>query len=306
MVGNTSEGTAGGVLFLDAQELAAKPGALAPSRLWKLARRKPLGAISLVLLVAIWALCLLAPAIAPYHYDALYTAPRLTAPSGAHLFGTDESGRDVFSRLLFAGRLSLTLSLAATAAGVVVAVLFGVVSGYAAGLFDLIFQRVTDTLQALPVLVILLVLAALFHGDRVIILIAVALLFAPAGGRLFRSATLAMRGQPFVEAARVVGASPRRIMMLHILPNIFPLIIVIATASVGANLLLLAALSFLGFINGDYPDWGTMLNISASNYMVSAPWLIIAPGLAITLAVLAYNLLGDSLRDILDPRLRGS
>src|SRR6185437_4555672 len=239
-------------------------------------------------------------------YDQLYTAPRLLAPTSAHIFGTDESGRDVFSRLLFAGRLSLTLSLVTTVGGVALAVLVGVVSGYAAGWFDLIFQRITDACQALPILVILLVLAALYQGNRVIVLTAIALLFAPAAGRLFRSATLVLRDQPFIEAARVVGASPMRVILTHIMPNLYPLIIVFATAYVGFNLLLLAVLSFLGFINGDYPDWGSMLNLSASSYMVSAPWLVLAPGAAITLAVLAYNLLGDSLRDILDPRLRGS
>jgi peptide/nickel transport system permease protein len=190
--------------------------------------------------------------------------------------------------------------------GVAAAVVLGVVSGYAAGWFDLIFQRITDAVQALPTLVILLVLAALFKGDPVIILIAVALLFAPFGGRLFRSSALALRSQPFVESARVLGASPLRIILSHIMPNVYPLIIVVATSFVGFNLLLLATLSFLGFINADYPDWGTMLNLSAANYMVSAPWLVIAPGAAITLSVLAYNLLGDSLRDILDPRLHGS
>src|SRR5579859_509981 len=284
----------------------ARASLLTPSRLLGLARRKPLGAAALVLLVVIWALCLLAPLIAPYGYDQLFTAPRLMAPSSAHIFGTDESGRDVFSRLLFAGRLSLTLSLATTVFGVALAVLFGVVSGYAAGWFDLVFQRITDAAQALPVLVILLVLAALYQGSRVVIVTAVALLFAPAAGRLFRSATLALRDQPFVEAARVTGASPLRIVITHVMPNLYPLIIVFATAYVGANILLLAVLSFLGFINGDYPDWGSMLNLSAATYMVTAPWLVLAPGIAITLAVLAYNLLGDSLRDILYPRLRGS
>jgi peptide/nickel transport system permease protein len=259
-----------------------------------------------VALIALWVVCLLAPILAPFGYDQLFTAPRLLAPSSAHLFGTDESGRDVLSRLLYAGRLSLAISLGATVFGVGLAIVLGVISGYAAGLFDLIFQRVTDAVQALPALVILLVLAAMFKGDRIIILTAVSLLFAPAGGRLFRSATLALREQPFVEAARVVGASPQRVVLSHVLPNVFPLIIVYATAVVGANLLLLATLSFLGFINGDYPDWGTMLNLSAASYMVTAPWLVIAPGAAITLAVLAYNLLGDTLRDVLDPRLRGS
>lgn len=287
-------------------EGAGRLGWLAPSRLLRLARRKPLGAVALLVLILIWALCLLAPVIAPFGYDQLFVAPRLLGPSAAHLFGTDESGRDVLSRLLYAGRLSLVLSLAATALGVGLSLLFGVISGYAAGWFDLGFQRISDALQALPALVVLLVLAALFKGDRVIILVAVSVLFAPTGGRLFRSATFALREQPFVEAARVVGASPRRIVLSHVLPNLYPLVIVYATAVAGTLLLLLAALSFLGLINGDYPDWGSMLNLSAASYMVSAPWLVIAPGAAITLAVLGYNLLGDALRDILDPRLRGS
>jgi peptide/nickel transport system permease protein len=307
MVGETSDATVqGGALRLAAGEAGTRPGLLAPARLLRLARSKPLGVVALSVLVVIWGACLLAPLLAPFGYDDLFTAPRLTAPSAEHWLGTDESGRDVLSRLLYGGRLSLTLSLAATAGGVAAAVAFGVVSGYAAGWFDLIFQRISDAFQALPTLVILLVLAALFKGDPVIILIAVALLFAPAGGRLFRSATLTLREQPFVEAAKVVGASPVRIVWFHIMPNIVPLIIVVLTSFVGFNLLLLATLSFLGFINADYPDWGTMLNLSAANYMVSAPWLVLAPGAAITISVLAYNLLGDSLRDILDPRLRGS
>lgn len=275
-------------------------------RLARLAHRKPLGTISLIVLIVLWGACLLAPVIAPYGYDTLYTAPRLSAPSLAHLFGTDESGRDVLSRVLYGGRLSLSLSLAATLAGIVLSVLTGVTSGYVLGAFDLIFQRIVDALQALPSLVVLLVIGALFYGNRLVVLIAVAVLFAPIGGRLYRSAALTLRHQPFVEAARVLGASPWRILFRHILPNIYPLIIVVGTIYVGFNLLLLASLSFLGIINSDYPDWGTMLNLSASNYMVAAPWLVIAPGLAITLAVLAYNLLGDALRDLLDPRLRQS
>jgi peptide/nickel transport system permease protein len=307
MVGDAHESAIqGSVAPLNAYEPSERAGMFAPSHLLGLARRKPLGVAAFALLLVLWVLCLLAPVIAPYGYDQLYTAPRLLAPTSAHIFGTDESGRDVFSRLLFAGRLSLVLSLVTTVGGVALAVLVGVVSGYAAGWFDLIFQRITDACQALPILVILLVLAALYQGNRVIVLTAIALLFAPAAGRLFRSATLVLRDQPFIEAARVVGASPMRVILTHIMPNLYPLIIVFATAYVGFNLLLLAVLSFLGFINGDYPDWGSMLNLSASSYMVSAPWLVLAPGAAITLAVLAYNLLGDSLRDILDPRLRGS
>jgi peptide/nickel transport system permease protein len=270
------------------------------------ARRKPLGVAAFVVLVAMWGACLLAPVIAPYGYDELFTAPRLSAPSAAHWLGTDQSGRDVLSRVLYGGRLTLTISLVATATGIILAVATGVISGYILGLFDLLFQRAVDALQALPALVVLLVIGSLFYGNRVVVMFAVAVLFAPIGGRLFRSAALTVRNQPFVEAAEVIGASPPRILLLHVLPNIFPLIIVISTVYVGFNLLLLASLSFLGIINADYPDWGTMLNVSAASYMVSAPWLVIAPGLAITVAVLAYNLLGDALRDVLDPRLRST
>lgn len=298
------QGTDPSVLVLPREGHGESRIAYRLGRLLHLARRKPLGTASLILLLVLWAVCLLAPLIAPYGYDTLYTAPRLSAPSVAHLFGTDESGRDVLSRILYGGRLSLTLSFAATLAGIVIAVLTGVISGYVLGTFDLVFQRVVDALQALPALVILLVLGALFYGNRTVVLFAVAVLFAPVGGRIFRSATLTLRYQPFVEAARVIGASPLRILMRHILPNVFSLIIVVGTIYVGFNLLLLAALSFLGIINADYPDWGTMLNFSAANYMIAAPWLVIAPGMAITLAVLAYNLLGDAMRDILDPRLR--
>src|SRR5262245_21115363 len=188
-----------------------RAGVLAPSRMLHLARRKPLGAVALAVLLVLWGACLLAPALAPFGYDQIFTAPRLSSPSAEHWFGTDESGRDVLSRLLYGGRLSLTLSLAATLAGVALAVAVGVTSGYAAGWFDLIFQRLSDAVQSLPTLVILLVLAALFKGDPVIVLLAVALLFAPAGGRLFRSVTLTLRGQPFVESARVIGATPLRI-----------------------------------------------------------------------------------------------
>ncbi len=270
----------------------------------RLARKKPLGTVSLLLLVGIWAVCLLAPAIAPYRYDTMFTAPRLLAPTSSHLFGTDESGRDVLSRVLYGGRVTLTLSLGATALGTALAVVIGTISGYVLGTFDLIFQRVTDALQALPALIVLLVIGALFYGNRIIVLCAVAVLFAPGGGRLFRSAVLKIRSEPYVEAAATIGASHFRIITRHVLPNIAPLIIVVATVYIGANVLLLASLSFLGVINAEYPDWGTMLNVSAARYMVAAPWLVIAPGAAITLVVLAYNLLGDALRDILDPRLR--
>lgn len=269
----------------------------------RLAWKKPLGTISLILLVGIWIACFLAPVIAPYNYTTLFVGPKLAGPSAAHLFGTDQVGRDVLSRILYGGRLTLGLSAIATGVGMVMAIALGVASGYFLGLFDLIFQRVADAVQALPALVILLVIGALFQGNKTVVLGTVAVLFAPVGGRLFRASALTIRNEPFVEAAQSMGASHMRIMFKHVLPNVFPLIIVVGTVYIGYNILLLASLSFLGIINSDYPDWGTMLNLSAANYMIQGPWLVIFPAAAITLAVLAYNMLGDALRDILDPRL---
>jgi ABC-type dipeptide/oligopeptide/nickel transport system permease subunit len=268
------------------------------------ARQKPLGVVALALLAAIWLLCLLAPVIAPYPWNQVFAGPRLQAPSAEHLLGTDQVGQDVFSRLLYGGRLTLTVSLIATVAGVTLATVIGVLSGYALGTFDLLIQRLSDGVQAMPGLIVLMVVAAVFSGSLGWTMAMLVVLTAPSGARLLRSATLGVRQSQYIEAARTLGASHPRVLLRHILPNVAPLMIILFSLSAGANLLLLAALSFLGVINATYPDWGTMLNASAQTYMVGAPWLAVAPGLAISLTVLSYNLLGDMLRDVLDPRLR--
>jgi ABC-type dipeptide/oligopeptide/nickel transport system permease subunit len=268
------------------------------------ARQKPLGVVALALLAAIWLLCLFAPVIAPYPWNQVFAGPRLQAPSAAHLLGTDQVGQDVFSRLLYGGRLTLTISLVATVAGVTLATVIGVLSGYALGTFDLLIQRLSDGVQAMPGLIVLMVVAAVFSGSLGWTMAMLVVLTAPSGARLLRSATLGVRQSQYIEAARTLGASHPRVLLRHILPNVAPLMIILFSLSAGANLLLLAALSFLGVINATYPDWGTMLNASAQTYMVGAPWLAVAPGLAISLTVLSYNLLGDMLRDVLDPRLR--
>lgn len=272
-------------------------------RVFRWVAQQPLGAASILVLVALWTLCLLAPVIAPYGPTEVFTGPRLVGPSSAHLLGTDQGGGDVFSQILWGGRLTLVVSVVATVLGVVLSVAMGILSGYLLGTFDLLFQRLADAFQALPGIVVLLVLGSLFKGDRNIVLIAVAVLFAPFGGRIIRGQVLAIRGEAYIDAARALGASPVRIMGMHVLPNVAPLAIVLASIYVGFNLLLIAALSFLGVFSAAFPDWGSMLNVSAQSYMVQAPWLVLAPGLAITLAVAAYNLLGDALRDTLDPRL---
>lgn len=278
------------------------------SRLLRAARRKPLGTVSALILMAVWALALLSPVITPYEWDDLFTGDKLAGPTleGSHFFGTDNSGRDVFTRVLVGGRTTLTTSLIATIGGMALAGLFGVLSGYFLGLYDLIFQRVSDSLQALPGLVVLMVAAAAFNQSRTAVLIILMVLTAPAAGRVLRAQTLVLRNLAYIEAARSIGGSNSRIVLRHIVPNVLPLVIVIFTISIGGNMLILTTLSFLGVINPATPDWGGMLNVASQQYIVSAPWLAIFPGAAITLSVLSYNLLGDALRDVLDPRLRGS
>jgi peptide/nickel transport system permease protein len=276
--------------------------------LLRVAVKKPLGTLSLIVLIAITVACVAAPLIAPYGWDELFTGEKLAGPTtaGSHYFGTDQTGRDLYSRVLFGGRVTLATSFLATTGAIILATLLGVLSGYLLGLFDLVFQRISDGLQALPALVILMVIAAVFPQNRWAVIAALTVLAAPGGGRVLRSQTLVLRGQPYVEAAQLLGASHLRILVRHILPNLAPLMIILFTVAIGSNMLVLTSLAFLGVIDPSTPDWGSMLNTAAQQYLVVAPWMAIFPGAAITLSVLGYNLLGDALRDVLDPRLRGS
>lgn len=274
-------------------------------RLGRLARRKPLGTLSVIILAIMWLSAIFAPVIAPFHWRDVLSGPRLAPPDSFFWFGTDDVGRDVFSRVVWAGRLSLTVSFVATVIGTALGSLLGVLSGYYLGVFDLLWQRVMDAMQALPGLVLLMVLVQVLGTGLPIVAVALAILTVPASSRIIRSTVIAVRANPYIEAAQVVGAGNRRIMWRHILPNAFPPIVIIAALSLGGNLLLQASLSFLGLVSSEYPDWGSMLNSGARRFMESAPWLAIFPGLAITLTVFAYNMLGDTLRDVLDPRLRG-
>jgi peptide/nickel transport system permease protein len=273
-------------------------------RLGRLARRKPLGTLSVIILAVMWLTAAFAPLIAPYHWRDVLNGPRLIAPDSYYWFGTDDVGRDVFSRVVWAARLSLTVSFAATVIGTALGALLGIVSGYYLGIFDLLWQRVMDAMQALPGLVLLMVLVQVLGTGLPIVAVALAVLTVPGSSRIIRSTVIAIRANPYIEAAQVLGAGNVRIMWRHILPNAFPPIVIIAALSLGGNLLLQASLSFLGLVSSEYPDWGSMLNSGARRFMESAPWLAIFPGLAITLTVFAYNMLGDTLRDVLDPRLR--
>jgi ABC-type dipeptide/oligopeptide/nickel transport system permease subunit len=274
-------------------------------RLGRLARQKPLGTLAVLILAVMWLSAIFAPWVAPYYWRDVFSGPRLHEPDAYYWFGTDDVGRDVFSRIVWAGRLSLTISFAATVLGITLGSVAGVVSGYYMGWFDLIWQRLVDAMQALPGLVLLMVVVQVLGTGLPVVALALAVLTVPGSSRIIRATVISIRENPYIEAARVLGAGNGRVMLRHVLPNAFPPVLILAALSLGGNLLLQASLSFLGLVSSEYPDWGSMLNAGARRFMESAPWLAIFPGLAIMLTVFAYNMLGDTLRDVLDPRLRG-
>jgi peptide/nickel transport system permease protein len=229
----------------------------------------------------------------------------LLPPGHGHPLGADAMGRDIYSRIVYGARISLAVGLGSTALGSLFGVALGLASGYIGGWVDLIIQRVVDILQAMPLLVLALVMAAALGPALDNTIVAIAIPLIPYTARVIRSNTMALREQPFVEAARAVGMSEFRIAVRHVLPNTLAPLIVIATAQLGAAILTEASLSFLGLgVPEPHPSWGRMLSESAAEYVRTAPWLVIFPGLAISLAVFGTNLFGDALRDILDPRLR--
>ena len=233
------------------------------------------------------------------------SAVSLAPPSAMHWLGADFMGRDVYSRIVYGARISLAVGLGSTLLGCVFGVVLGLVSGYLGGWVDLIVQRVVDVLQALPLLVLALVMAASLGPALGNTIIAISIPLIPYVARVIRSNALALRELPFVEAARAVGMSEFRVAVVHVLPNTLAPLIVLATAQLGSAILTEASLSFLGLgIPEPYPSWGRMLSESAAEYVRSAPWLVIFPGIAISLTVFGTNLFGDALRDILDPRLR--
>jgi peptide/nickel transport system permease protein len=243
--------------------------------------------------------------IAVYSPTATDSAMRLIHPGTGHALGTDQMGRDIFARIIYGARISLAVGLGSTFLGSVFGVALGLTSGYLGGWVDLVIQRIIDVLQSVPLLVLALVMAAALGPALDNTIVAISIPLIPYTARVIRSNTLALREQPFVEAARAVGMSEFRIAVRHVLPNTVAPLIVIATAQLGAAILTEASLSFLGLgVPEPHPSWGRMLSESAAEYVRTAPWLVIFPGLAISLAVFGTNLFGDALRDILDPRLR--
>jgi peptide/nickel transport system permease protein len=270
-----------------------------------LARRYPLGAIGAGIVLVFVLTAAFADVIAPIDPTATNAKFSLAHPGGLFWLGTDFMGRDMYSRIVHGARISLAVGAGAMGLGAIVGITVGLASGYLGGWFDLLLQRLLDIMQALPLLVMAIVMAASLGPSMRNTIIAIAIPLVPTMARVVRSSTLSLREQPFVEAARAVGMGELRIAVRHVLPNTLAPLIVLATAQLGSAILVEAALSFLGLgIPEPHPSWGRMLSESAAEYFRTAPWLVIFPGVAISLTVFGTNLLGDALRDILDPRQR--
>jgi peptide/nickel transport system permease protein len=271
-----------------------------------LAQRYMLGTAGLIIMIMFVLAAVLADVICRVSPLTIDSAHALSAPNAQHWMGTDSFGRDVWSRIIHGARISLAVGIGSTALGSSIGVAVGLASGYLSGWVDLVFQRITDILQALPLLVLALVVTAALGPSLPNVIIAIAIPLIPTVARVIRANTLALRELPFVEAAKSIGMSEMRIALRHVLPNTLAPLIVLATAQLGSTILTEASLSFLGLgIPEPYPSWGRMLSESAAEYVRTAPWLVIFPGVAISLAVFGTNLFGDALRDILDPRQRG-
>jgi peptide/nickel transport system permease protein len=274
--------------------------------LLRFVRHQPLGAFAGVVVLALIFVAIFNDVIAPYRYDEINVFNRLQSPSSSHFFGTDNQGRDIFSRILYGAQTSVIIGFGAVAVSTVVASSIGIISGYYGGLFDLLFQRLVDTWQAFPGLIFLIFVVSIFGSDRLTLILALGLLFSAGSSRVIRSAAITIKQNPYVEAAKVLGANDRRIMLLHILPNVIPIILISISVQIGFVILIESTLSFLGFgIPPPFPSWGAMLQ-DGRPFMEQHPYLAIFPGAAIALTVYSLNMLGDAVRDVLDPRLRGA
>lgn len=274
--------------------------------LGQLVASKPLGAAGGVLLLMMVALALTAPWVSPFdpletHYDDI-----LLRPQWKYLLGTDNFGRDVLSRLIAGTRSALYVGVASVGIGVTAGGVLGIVSAFQGGWIDAITQRAMDGLLSFPTLVLALAIVALLGPHDINVIAAIAAVNAPVANRVLRSVTLSIKEEVYVEAARAIGASDARIVFRHIFPNVLAPYLIVVTGQLGAAIITAASLSFLGVASPPpEPSWGRMLSEGVRQFAERAPWLVIFPGIFISITVFGVNMLGDALRDILDPRLRG-
>jgi len=270
-------------------------------------RRSPLSAFWGCVAAAIILAAVSAPLLAPYEPLKSDFRAMSKPPDGRHYFGTDQIGRDVLSRVLYGSRASLTVAIGAVLFGTTLGALWGLASGYFGGRVDIVSQRIIEFLQSFPDLVLAMAIAMALGAGIGTVIVAIAITRIPFGGRVIRAVVLSLKEISYVEAARGLGASHLRIMLRHILPQCMAPYLILATTHLGVAIVIEAALGFLGVgIPPPTPTWGNMLADSLNAGLVPPWWLVLFPGLAITITVLAFNLLGDGIRDILDPRLRGA
>ena len=285
--------------------LATRHGA-ALDLLIRLVKEKPIGFTGGVIVLALLIIGILANVLAPYGFNEIILADRLSPPSSAHLLGTDNTGRDLLSRLIYGARISMVVGLVGAALHVLVGFLVGATSGFLGGKLDTAVQRVVDGIQCFPSLILYLTVMAVVGQGLLPVVLVLGLSSGVYGSRTIRSAVLGIKQNTYVEAAHALGARTSRTLVHHILPNIMPILIIEFTLAVGRMITAEAMLSFLGFgVPPPNPSWGGMLSDSGRRFMLQAPWMALWPGLALALAVYAVNMLGDALRDLWDPRLRG-
>lgn len=282
-------------------DTAATPARLSSVRILA---RNPLTVVSAVIVGLAVVVAVAGPWIAPYGVNAIDVAGQLQAPSAAHLFGTDELGRDVFSRVLLAAGASLSIAAAAVAFALIVGVVLGVAAGYRGGWLDTVLMRIVDVMFAFPVLLLALAIVAIFQPGMLTTTIAIGVVYTPIFARIARASALSVRVSPFVQVSQTMGTPGIQIVLRHVLPNIAGPLVVQTSLSLAFAILSEAALSFLGLgIQPPAPSWGGML-FAAQGFLTQAWWMSVFPGAAIFVTALAFNLFGDGLRDVLDPRQR--
>ena len=272
----------------------------------RLIKEKPLGTVGGVIVLLLVLVAILADILAPYGMNETILIDRMMAPSAEHLMGTDNVGRDLLSRVIYGARVSVYVGLAAAGLATLVATIIGVISGFLGGKVDIAIQRFVDAWMALPALLLYLTIMAILGPGLWQVIIVLGVAQGIRYSRVVRSGVISIKGNVYVEAARAVGVSTGGILTRHILPNMMAAIMVIFTMSMGYMILNEAILSFLGFgVPPPQPSWGAMLSGAGRRYMLQAPWIALWPGLVLAIVIYGINMLGDALRDLLDPRLRG-
>ncbi|HEY91875.1 MAG TPA: ABC transporter permease [Dehalococcoidia bacterium] len=272
----------------------------------RLVREKPLGLVGAVITLLLFLAGIFADVIMPYPFAEMHLRDAFQAPSGQHIMGTDDLGRDLFSRVVYGARISMIVGLGGATLGTILSTILGIVSGYYGGKTDLFLQRFVDSWMSFPGLFLMLSMITIIGQGMWQLIIVIGLLYGIGGSRIVRSAVIGIKENAYVQAAVATGCPPSRMLLKHILPNVMAPIIILFTTRLPSMILLESTLSFLGYgIPPPTPSWGGLLGQSGRDNMLIAPWLAIWPGVAISMAVYGVNIFGDAIRDLLDPRLRG-